>query len=491
MNKRYKYFHCKNENGYTLVTVLMIIMVFSVLGLSLMATSMNSVKMSAGEREDQSAFYIAEAALNTEKILIEDKINEAYNNSSDEITFYNNVLANISKNYTVSEAKFEKNSNVNPEAKISVEELNKINPREYKITSTGLLGNKKRVVEQTFTVGWTKKSTGFDAMAILVKENITLNSALISGNIASASSLEKSIIIMDGGVKDLNWKNYADSIFIPINHKGIAIDKPTWMKDIPSATKKELGGIPELPAFPDIPNYNKLEGFNFNYNSPDFGSSAMKLDKNSSLGKLEVDGSHTLIIDIGKGEKELVLDSLYLSGSGKIFIEGEGKLRIYVKNVLSISNGILNPVSKAETLKDDYNIEENSEHLKKLEIFYKGTDDFIINSNLKIYSSLYVEKAKILISGSGKIYGNILSGGSSFEVTGDGNIQPSLYFAPNADFIVSRSGKVSGTIIGKSIEVFGNGQIQYKPLILTEGFFAPGIGEAGKFEIKAGRFLES
>ncbi|WP_016991988.1 pilus assembly PilX N-terminal domain-containing protein [Lysinibacillus boronitolerans] len=54
----------KNENGYAFLLVFFTIILISVLGLSILKVSSNTLKTSDHERDDQSVYYIAEAGLN-------------------------------------------------------------------------------------------------------------------------------------------------------------------------------------------------------------------------------------------------------------------------------------------------------------------------------------------------------------------------------------------------------------------------------------------
>ena len=64
-----------DANGFTLLGVLMILVLFSVLGVSLLAVTSNSLKLSGNERTDQSTFYIAEAGIVVTRKDIEDNCN--------------------------------------------------------------------------------------------------------------------------------------------------------------------------------------------------------------------------------------------------------------------------------------------------------------------------------------------------------------------------------------------------------------------------------
>src|SRR5690554_3820952 len=55
--------HNHEESGFAIVGVLIIFIIITVLGLSIVTLSFASVKTSTNERDNQSAYYIAEAGL--------------------------------------------------------------------------------------------------------------------------------------------------------------------------------------------------------------------------------------------------------------------------------------------------------------------------------------------------------------------------------------------------------------------------------------------
>src|SRR4051812_42718631 len=65
----------ENERGFTLIAVLVVLVVLTVLTISVLTVTSNSMKTSTGERNDQSAYYIAEAGATIVMANIEEKVN--------------------------------------------------------------------------------------------------------------------------------------------------------------------------------------------------------------------------------------------------------------------------------------------------------------------------------------------------------------------------------------------------------------------------------
>src|SRR5690625_3304398 len=73
-----------NESGYTLISVLLVFLLFTILGVSLTSMSLSSVTASKTEQNHQSAFYIAEAGLNYKYHNIKHELENNPINSIDE-----------------------------------------------------------------------------------------------------------------------------------------------------------------------------------------------------------------------------------------------------------------------------------------------------------------------------------------------------------------------------------------------------------------------
>lgn len=496
-----------NDRGFTLLGVLMLVILITVLGVSILTVTSNSLRLSANERTDQSTFYIAESGIVVTRKDMEDKLQSAYelaysktkeDYKKAEEAYYRRPLkeqtgfmfdfAGILENYYLNKVKTdlpnewivksdsasfkdrfkfepnysEDNIKTTPSATVTVTRVKESSVEmEYKIYSVGKIGNKKRTVSQKLIVNLDVGNLGDPGTpeipgtpgtpgqggglveglpkdtAIIVKNEIKIKSSTVIGNIATLKPGSGSIAI-DWGTPSING-----SFYVPSGSEKSALIKPASMGFSPKVNGSMIGTIPALPPFPTPPNYRSLG----NYTSPGDGASTLKVQNNASIGSLTVSGSHTLTIDIGDTDKELVLENLYISGSAKVNIIGAGKLTLHVKNDLHITGS------------GKFNVQSN----KNAELFYSGNE--VLGKNfgggVEIYASIYAQKASVDITSSTKVNGNILSGGTSFIVRGEGKVGTSLYFAPNAHFEVRNSGKLTGTIIGNSISMEGEGLVQY------------------------------
>ena len=476
----------KEEKGFTLIGVMLVLSILSVLGLSMAKLSYGSVKVSSGERDDQSAYYIAEAGLTYEMGLVENSLEDIFNATSTEEDFYNLIKDEfVTTMPQPSDLEFAEFFGEEPTAEIMITELDHDNPRTYNIVSTGIIGNKERTLSQEFSVGYTPATGGVGYvpdMALFVEETIEMHGGpAITGDIGTIKAGPNTVISTGGSSVD-------GSIFVPIGSEAHAIY--TDIASFPPATGKNLGDIPSLPDFPTFPTYfipeDKIVTSADGYNSTkviDDGhllvtnwlteNYTLNMHSNLQFKSINIYEDNTLTINTGNSDKEIVVDRIYIN-NGHLKIEGTGKLTIYVKDEIDFNRGSIN---------EDGDVNQ-------LNIYLQGTSPpktIDMSHDFKINGSLYAENANIKMSGGSGFLGNIFTGGTSFEISGGNSTQVQLIFAPNADFELKAGGHIKGSVIAKSFYMDGGTSLKYEPLDIIDGPISPGIivdeGEEGGFEL--------
>ena len=81
----------EDEKGSGLVLTLMVLLVLSVLGVSIGTLTLGSYRLSASNRDDTSAYYVAEAAAVAAYDEIQRSVLSAYQSNATEGSFYNQV----------------------------------------------------------------------------------------------------------------------------------------------------------------------------------------------------------------------------------------------------------------------------------------------------------------------------------------------------------------------------------------------------------------
>ncbi|KGP72657.1 DUF7305 domain-containing protein [Pontibacillus yanchengensis] len=450
-----------NEKGFALVIVMLVLSVLSLLGLGLLGLVMNNVKMSSGERDFQSSYYIAEAGVNQGTVDIKKLSQESYKKTETEIEFYQNLNSSIN-NYNKSSKstiqQFETSFGEKPVANIEIKELSK--KGSYEILSTGTIDQRTRKVKRVINVSWVSKSTLNipNDIAVYAENNISLKGgANINGNIGTSSEEANSIELKGGS-------SINGDVYVPLGAENIAVDAPHYMnvpkpKSVESPKKFELPPFPSYPNPPLYPNqtvkksewnqYEVVKDGDLRIDNWMVNDYTLSLEKDVKFNEIRLTSNNSLTVNIGDQHRSIVVEHLNIS-NGTLDIKGTGSLTIYVKEEITMGSGsILN----------------GSEEVKKLNIFLadsQKTKKFKVSGDQKIYGSIYVEKADIDISGGGEFRGHIFTGGDNFKVSGGAlAAAPSLLYAPNASFVLSGGGKVYGSIISKDFSGVGGTNVWF------------------------------
>lgn len=458
--------YINNKEGYAFILVILVFTLVCILGLSLLSLSVNNIKMTSGERDHQSVFYIAEAGAAYKIDEVETKVGHYYQSTDNILDFYNQFEEEIFSADTLNS--FESVWGKKPEARIYIEKLNDKNPRKYKITSVGTIGNKSREVEQTITINWSPKGNIPNNMAVFTNSNIILSGgAGIKGNIGTNSTLNHSISF-DGGAFISNG-----IIYVPEEAGSFPVKAPSYM-NIPepqrmdSNTREfEMPPFPAIPSLPLYPNkiysgYNVIKNGNLNVDDWRVSNYYLNLTYDTSFKEINITQNNTLTINTSSDIK-IVVDSLNVV-NGHIKIEGTGSLTIYVKDRITMGAGsTINNNGPLQKLNIYLSRASNNSHPKEVHL----------SGSQKIFGSLYAEDANITLSGGGGFQGHIFTGGKSFVINGGARSISSLIYAPNADFVLGGGGSVLGSIISNTFSASGGAAVIYEQYDIKDLPFAP------------------
>lgn len=458
-----------------LVVVLMVLVVISVMGLSLMGLAASNIKMSTGERNNQSAYYIAESGITYMLNNITSKITGVYNNSKKEDTFFSNaesLFASLSSQPPYQN--FDDHFGKKPEVKVTIEKIangnsNSLLLRDYKIISVGTIDNRSRTVEKQFQLAWIPKTKiSLPNTALFVDDSINLSgSASISGGIGTNSSAAGSITLTGGA-------NISGDIYVGPNPADNVINKDLNNKVIIMNTIKNFE-LPEFPMFPSYappPNekvysnessYDVIYDGSLRVDSWIANNYTLNMQRDLSFTNITLNSNNTLYINVGSVDRNIVVDNLNVQ-NGTIKLIGSGKLTIYIKNTISMGSGsVINTTDEIENYKGNEvsKLQLIENQVKKLNIFYKGAS-LSLSGGQKIYGSLYAQNADISLSGGSGFQGHILTGGEKVTISGGANAYSQIFYAPNADVIVSGGGEIKGSIVSKTYTASGGSSLIFE-----------------------------
>lgn len=465
----------RKENGYTLAGVLLIFLIVSVLGMSIIALSVNAMKISTKEHDNQSTFYIAESGTTYRVAQVQVLVDSATTEMNDLIDanpgnwvipggtqldeekiskkFFEildtklNPDPNPSALHVEKYINFEEIKNHNPEAQITVEreilvDLNE-NPRQYNITSKGIVGNEERTVNLPVNIEWFPKPQ----YAILTKEGINIVGKEIHGDIGVISP-DAEVIVFPGGNPLLNGE-----IFVPGGDpNAIKIGAPHLHAVIPMPPKA-LDENTDIPSLPDFPTYPTLSY------KPDIvgvwgGSVETTLTSDGSYQLITVPSGMTYTINIGSQNRIIVVDQLNVNGN--LIINGSGKLTIYVKDKFHTGYEMGSSGSIGSSTK-----------INDINMYFAG-DIIRLGGNARIYGSIYAEKAELNFGAGAGFMGNVLTGGSKVTMQGGSDIASQLILAPNAEVIHS-NGVIKGMIVSKTYSASGGAELHFDQSTNVEG----------------------
>src|SRR5690625_667739 len=408
-----------NESGYTLISVLLVFLLFTILGVSLTSMSLSSVTASKTEQNHQSAFYIAEAGLNYKYHNIK---HELENNPINSIDEWEQLIDDINVKPIVS---FDDEDKLNHlqlpgsdevYADTHVQRLPDVSEHAFEIISTGHQDEQSRTVKQIFTLNFNEdQGDKYELPPVVALTNGKLNTigGHVIGNIATHST--------EPGSVEFNYATLdkESKIYVPSDAPESVIKKTDYRNDLPNPNPiDESWIIPELPDFPDIPQLQASTEENIILSGND--TKEIILDKSLSFNNISLSADTSLTINTGSTDKEIVVDNLNIP-QGHIKLEGTGDLTIYVTNELTVSG--------SSTINEYGDINQ-------LNIYLQGSTNnnqqksFTAAGDVEIYGSLYAEDANITLNGSGNIQGNIFTGGQELNVGGYSTNNTQLLFVP-------------------------------------------------------------
>lgn len=479
MNDLKKRDNCQ-ESGFAMIGVLIIFAIITVLGLSIVTLSFASVKTSTSEHDYQSAYYIAEAGLTQQMEKVKNEINSIYDNDSVrtegdflriiETIEYDNII-------------YDDFEEAETYAEISIALIDGTD-NQFMMESIGKVGDQVRTVFSSFLVEWKDKYTESDSepyelprLTVLTRGNITLDNGPIIGSIGTKSTDKHAITVGDGGESKVRngeiFVPYIDEFdknrtceTQPVNeYESHSVTRPEWSDIAPCPNEvEEIWEIPQLPEFPDFSSVAAVTHSNISLGGDD--KVEVELKENTKIDNITLVSETSLTFNIGNSNPILVVDNLNIN-NGHITIKGSGKLKIYVKNDITMGSGST--------------INMNGE-INNLNIFHKGINEVKLSGAQKVYGSLYTENANLKLSGSGGILGNIFSDGEEIEITGGANVETQLILAPKAKVKISGGGSVYGTIMSNSFVHNSGASIIYGEPFVLDGPISPAALSLGNNE---------
>ena len=514
----------EDEKGSGLVLTLMVLLVLSVLGISIGTLTIGSYRLSDANRDDTSAYYVAEAGAVAAYEKIQKEVLSAYVNNATEGSFYNNVSTIVTSQNGQSAVDFGSQFGSKPSATIRTEKTAGTDPQVYTIYSTGNVDGKDRTVTKQITVEWFEKNTGGGGLptlaangALFTKEDIKISDGVtINGNIYT----DDNVNIPNGNI---NGNIYANG--------GVTITDGMLKGDIyTNSTKKNaftIGGwinlrsstlfhsnqitAEEVLKYPkNYTNFPRLEAKDNVWDSSSYLSNfkayqslldqvQVPTETNTDFKKLpdktiqkdqwnqyKVQDNGNLFLNswmLDTYNLE-IQDNIFFNklvvGSGKtLTIDPMGGNHTILVDDLSVMSGTLNIVGEGTvtmvvTGKMAFNHTtyiNNPGSSNQLVLMYTGpTPNFNNITKMNAHVIVLGNKGPVNISDS-TINGVFLTDNNNVNNTSNNSVGPSnmMLIAPNAAVSLSGSYSINGTVIAKTFKMDGGASLKYAD-VTTTGF---------------------
>jgi hypothetical protein len=413
-----------NEKGIALVVVLLVLVVVSIMGTTLLALSANNVKMSTSESSYQSSYYIAESGITYRMNDISTKLKDVYSGATSLSDFFTQVDNTMQLGQAVTFNNFEQSNGQQPSAQITIEkvpsDVHISYTNDYKMTSTGTINNRSRTVTKIFHITWKPKSvvTIPSSTVMFFYSAFTLHNAPVSGLIGTNLSANNNKISMTG-----------------TNTKSIVVNY-------------NLNTPQTLPPFPDFSISTTPDVLDkvIDPTKSTTQSKTLTMTRDMSFDNLTVNAGTTLVIDVGNTNRNIVVNNLICNGN--IQINGTGKLSVYVKN---LSMGLNNSAKS---------IMNTGKDITKLYVFCQGFGTNLNNGI--IYGSMYaINVSSFTVNNTDGIQGHLIVGKpattgttTTIALNGSAISDPRMIYAPFAE--VDLNASISGSIIADKIVSSGN-----------------------------------
>ena len=284
---------------------------------------------------------------------------------------------------------------------------------------------------------------------------VTINSGGISGSLSANTTKAD-------GVNYTNWGASIDGNLLVGPESDPDVVAPKISQWHPGHVGGSSGAMSEPippieldePEFPDPPSIpNSISPISISGGS----SNDMTLDLRSGsvyTSSISVESDRNLTIIVGDQDRTLRVGNFNMpQGHLNIISEGEGSLQLYVDDYFNIDG--------SSSLNNNSNPDGNERSPLSLLIAYAGSSEFVVDGAQSMNANMFIKDADLDLTASGKVNGNIVTGGENVDIEGDGTNNSRLIYAPNAHVDMAGSGKINGSLVAKSFSGTGGFYVNY------------------------------
>lgn len=431
-----------NKRGSAFIVVLLLVLILSVLGAAMLGLAASNMQMGDVDRNYQSVFYVAESGRDHEVEGLSDVADDTGEESETSDDFFTAMDEYFNDNYPKQVDLFDDQFGETVTATVTVEGIGTWESGDtehtYTIVSEGDIGGVKRQVASdvdfSFVEGTMEGGYETDVGVFSLSTITLLNGTCVDGPVGANAS-------EDGGIF-FHWgSNVGDVLISPDADPEDIFEINEWdnldshIDDVIVMPEEREYPLPEYPDTPTLPHRNNLILT---------GNGTTTISQDGQYNDIEVKEGCSLNIDVGSGERTLVVDDFYADGDGQITVTGSGKLFLYVNNTFYLN----------------INFNRNGDD-RNVMIYYGGSDTFGTSGDSELHACVYVKDADIHLGYGVTVTGHIISGGDNVLIDGGMAAYVRVIYAPEAFVNITGGGNVTGAVIAKEFEMSGGGHLTY------------------------------
>lgn len=406
----------RNRKGSVLVVVLIVMITLTILGATLGSLAVRDQKQAARQQRNNESLYLARsgaeavaAYLLENQELIQDYIGQE------------DVVEMGSGSFLVKVVEGPNNTIL--------------------IQSTGYVGNYSQSITLSLICGEVGSPFPIFDMALFVDGDISMESGSprIFGNVGTNTTKARGIRLGNG----LPFFIMGDCYIGPGGNIPVVFPENGRVNGrVSNLDEKRTYPMPDFPEYPSLPTKPNIKT-NWDNKSP-------LISSDGYYDTITIDQNYELRINTGqKGELRRVRVRDFNGSQGKVIIEGEGRLLLYVEDRF-VMKGYFN---------------QDGDPNQAI-IFYNGTSNITFFGETQLYASLFAnyksDNATMSLVQGADIYGSVFTNAKKVTVTGGSakNVVR-VFYAPQAEFLLDEGGAIYGAVVANQYVGRGNAKIEY------------------------------
>ncbi|OPZ49840.1 MAG: hypothetical protein BWY92_01231 [Firmicutes bacterium ADurb.BinA052] len=434
----------RDEHGSALLTVLLVIIALTFLGMALMQYAMNGYRQQLRSEQRTMAYYVARSGVDAFVSYVVDNPDNLSLDSMGSL-IDSAVSAGESDPTPLGQGSFR--------VSVARQPGGGATPDTVVVTALGSVKGVTETVRRSIILksGGSAMPT-VDCAVFSLRSLMMHSNSHITGNVGTNSTEAGSVEFKEGAWIDGRLSvgpNGKPEDIIRVSDEDHPMKSKVENDEVGTLLQPRSYPLPKFPVYPSlkIPNPSMLSVKGATTSIPEE-------DGDLWYSKIDIGNSAVLDIHVGSGTRRIRVDDLSIGNSGQIRIIGDGKLILYASS-LKISNSA----------------QLNGDGLdRQLHIYYSGQDKLKFRNSAKFNGSVFAKEASLDLANSTDISGHIITGGQSVKISNGVSGDVRLIYAPNAAITLHNGVELNGALVGKTVTLKDEAKVTWNdPLDSPEG----------------------